>query len=110
MRSLARACLLAAALVANAAAQSTDRNRQLVLAAERGDVPELRRLIAAGADVNWQDEKQDSAFLVAGARGSNAGLYRPARVLRAAGAPTPADVGTGDTRCRGGLLHPHVTA
>ena len=39
------------------------------LAVERGDVAEVRRLIAAGADVNWQDEKQDSAFLVAGARG-----------------------------------------
>ena len=46
-----------------------DMNRQLVLAAERGDAAEVRRLIAAGADVNWQDEKQDSAFLVAGARG-----------------------------------------
>lgn len=49
--------------------QAIDMNRQLVLAAERGDVAEVRRLIAAGADVNWQDEKQDSAFLVAGARG-----------------------------------------
>jgi ankyrin repeat protein len=46
-----------------------ETNRQLVLAAERGDAPEVRRLIAAGGDVNWQDEKQDSAFLVAGARG-----------------------------------------
>lgn len=52
-----------------ALAQSMDLNRQLVLAAERGDAAEARRLIAAGADVNWQDEKQDSAFLVAGARG-----------------------------------------
>lgn len=56
-------------LLAPAGAQSVDVNRQLVLAAERGDTPEVRRLIAAGADVNWQDEKQDSAFLVAGARG-----------------------------------------
>ena len=52
-----------------ALAQPVERNRQLVLAAERGDAAEVRRLIAAGADVNWQDEKQDSAFLVAGARG-----------------------------------------
>jgi ankyrin repeat protein len=52
-----------------AMAQAPDLNRALVLAAERGDATEVRRLIAAGADVNWQDEKQDSAFLVAGARG-----------------------------------------
>src|SRR6185436_15082167 len=57
------------AFAAIALAQPMDRNRQLVLAAERGNLPEVRRLIAAGADVNWQDEKQDSAFLVAGARG-----------------------------------------
>ncbi len=61
------ACL--AFLAPPAYAQSVDMNRQLVLAAERGDAAEVRRLIAAGADVNWQDEKQDSAFLVAGARG-----------------------------------------
>jgi ankyrin repeat protein len=52
-----------------AIAQTPEQNRRLVLAAERGDAAEVRRLIAAGADVNWQDEKQDSAFLVAGARG-----------------------------------------
>jgi len=52
-----------------AGAQPVERNRQLVLAAERGDAAVVRRLIEAGADVNWQDEKQDSAFLVAGARG-----------------------------------------
>jgi ankyrin repeat protein len=66
MRTLA---LLFFFLSMTAMAQSTDLNRQLVLAAERGDAAEVRRLIAAGADVNWQDEKQDSAFLVAGARG-----------------------------------------
>jgi ankyrin repeat protein len=67
MRRIA-ATLLATIAVA-ALAQPADRNRQLVLAAERGDTAEVRRLIAAGADVNWQDEKQDSAFLAAGARG-----------------------------------------
>lgn len=62
--------LIASLAVASLAlAQPATLNRQLVLAAERGDAPEVRRLIAAGADVNWQDEKQDSAFLVAGARG-----------------------------------------
>lgn len=63
------AALVLLALALPAMAQTSDLNRQLVLAAERGDAPEVRRLIAAGADVNWQDEKQDSAFLVAGARG-----------------------------------------
>lgn len=67
MRHVAALAFLAFALTAMA--QSPDLNRRLVLAAERGDAPEVRRLIAAGADVNWQDEKQDSAFLVAGARG-----------------------------------------
>jgi ankyrin repeat protein len=62
--------------------QAVETNRQLVLAAERGDAPEVRRLIAAGADVNWQDEKQDSAFLVAGARGRTEVL----RLTLAAGA------------------------
>lgn len=63
------ALLAALAFATPALAQPMDLNRQLVLAAERGDATEVRRLIAAGADVNWQDEKQDSAFLVAGARG-----------------------------------------
>jgi ankyrin repeat protein len=61
--------VLLATFAAVALAQPADRNRQLVLAAERGDAAEVRRQIAAGANVNWQDEKQDSAFLVAGARG-----------------------------------------
>ncbi len=60
----------------------TDMNRRLVLAAERGDAAEVGRLIAAGADVNWQDEKQDSAYLVAGARGHTEVL----RLTLAAGA------------------------
>ena len=63
------AALVLLAIAPAAMAQPGELNRRLVLAAERGDVTEVRRLIAAGADVNWQDEKQDSAFLVAGARG-----------------------------------------
>jgi hypothetical protein len=63
------AALVLLAFAFAAMAQAPDLNRQLVLAAERGDAAAVRRLIAAGADVNWQDEKQDSAFLVAGARG-----------------------------------------
>jgi uncharacterized protein len=69
MRRIARSLLAAAVVAGSAAAQAPSANHRLVLAAERGDAPEVRRLIAAGADVNWQDEKQDSAFLVAGARG-----------------------------------------
>ncbi len=42
---------------------------ELVNAAERGDAARVRQLIAAGGDVNWQNERKDSAFLVAGARG-----------------------------------------
>lgn len=44
-------------------------DRELILAAERGDAATVRRLIGRGANVNAQDEKLDSAFLVAGARG-----------------------------------------
>jgi ankyrin repeat protein len=42
---------------------------ELVDAAERGDAARVRQLIAAGGNVNWQNERRDSAFLVAGARG-----------------------------------------
>ncbi|MEO8143397.1 MAG: ankyrin repeat domain-containing protein [Betaproteobacteria bacterium] len=69
MIAAGRILLTALAFAAGASAQAPDRSRQLVLAAEKGDTGEVRRLIAAGADVNWQDEKQDSAFLIAGARG-----------------------------------------
>ena len=69
MIATARLLFIALACIAGAAAQPPELNRQLVLAADRGDAAEVRRLIAAGADVNWQDEKLDSAFLIAGARG-----------------------------------------
>jgi ankyrin repeat protein len=44
-------------------------DRDLIAAAERGDVAAVRQLLAKGANVNAQDEKRDSAFLIAGARG-----------------------------------------
>jgi len=44
-------------------------DRELIAAAERGDLTSVQRLIKAGANVNAKDEKQDSAFLVASARG-----------------------------------------
>ncbi len=56
-------------------------DRQLIDAAERGDVPAVKSLLARGASVNAQDEKRDSAFLIAGARGRTEVL----KVLLAAG-------------------------
>lgn len=47
----------------------TEDERALIAATERNDVETARRLIAAGTSVNAQDEKRDSAFLLAGARG-----------------------------------------
>lgn len=44
-------------------------DRELIEAAERGDVAAVKRLVGKGASVNAQDEKRDSAFLIAGARG-----------------------------------------
>ena len=64
------ALLLASVLPQVSIAQDRlQMNAELVVAAERGDAAAVRRLIAAGADVNWQNERKDSAFLVAGARG-----------------------------------------
>lgn len=47
----------------------TDQDRALVEATARNDIEAARRLIAAGANVNAQDENRDSAFLLAGAEG-----------------------------------------
>lgn len=44
-------------------------DRALIDATRRNDVETARRLIAAGASVNAQDENRDSAFLLAGAEG-----------------------------------------
>ena len=68
MRATALALLL---LVYGAvAAQPPARGHdELVNAAERGDAARVRELIRAGGDVNWQNARKDSAFLVAGARG-----------------------------------------
>jgi ankyrin repeat protein len=50
----------------------TPLDRELIAAAERGDLPSVQKLIARGANVNAKDEKQDSAFLIASARGQTA--------------------------------------
>lgn len=47
----------------------TQDERALIEATERNDIETARRLIAAGTSVNAQDEKRDSAFLLAGAQG-----------------------------------------
>jgi len=47
-------------------------DRELIAAAERGDLPGVQALIARGADVNAKDQKQDSAFLIASANGHTA--------------------------------------
>jgi uncharacterized protein len=68
-------------LAAAAWAQPSRLDRELIEAAERGDVPAVRSLLERGASVNAQDEKRDSAFLIAGARGRTEVL----KVLLAAG-------------------------
>jgi len=47
----------------------TADERALIDATQRNDVETARRLIAAGTNVNAQNEQRDSAFLLAGARG-----------------------------------------
>lgn len=65
-----------AAVVRPASAQTlgpgpaaTPLDRELIAAAWRNDVTEARRLIAAGANVNGQDETRQSAFLIAASEG-----------------------------------------
>jgi len=52
-----------------AQAQVSVLDRELIEAAERGDAAAVKQLIARGGNVNAQDAKRDSAFLIAGARG-----------------------------------------
>jgi ankyrin repeat protein len=47
----------------------SDNEHALIDATRRNDIETARRLIAAGTNVNAQDEKRDSAFLLAGAEG-----------------------------------------
>jgi uncharacterized protein len=47
----------------------TADERALIEATRRNDVETARRLIAAGTNVNAQDENRDSTFLLAGAEG-----------------------------------------
>lgn len=47
----------------------TQDERALIEATGRNDIETARLLIAAGTSVNAQDEKRDSAFLLAGAQG-----------------------------------------
>ncbi len=61
--------LLLSLLLAMPAVAITDQDRALIEATARNDIEAVRRLIAAGANVNAQDETLDSAFLLAGAEG-----------------------------------------
>jgi ankyrin repeat protein len=47
----------------------TDLDQRLIDAAWQNDVPRARRLIEQGADVNHQDETQQSAYLIAASEG-----------------------------------------
>ena len=53
----------------DASAQLRELDRALISAAEIGDATEVRRLIAAGGNVNAQDENRNSVYLIAGVRG-----------------------------------------
>ena len=64
-----RLLLLLAVLLPMTATATTPLDRELIAAAERGDLSSAQKLIARGANVNAKDEKQDSAFLIASARG-----------------------------------------
>ena len=65
-----RLAALALSLLASVPALAlTDQDRALIDATARNDIEAARRLIAAGANVNAQDENRDSAFLLAGAEG-----------------------------------------
>ena len=50
-------------------AQDRAVDRELIAAVAGGDTAAVRRLIAAGGDVNAQDSSKDNAFLLAGALG-----------------------------------------
>jgi len=63
------ALLIPSILLAMPALALTDQDRALIEATARNDIEGARRLIAAGANVNAQDENRDSAFLLAGAEG-----------------------------------------
>jgi ankyrin repeat protein len=53
-------------------AEQDELDRRLIAAAWANDLPRARRLVARGADVNTEDETQQSAFLIA----TSEGYYR----------------------------------
>ena len=69
MKLLIASSLILSLLVSAPVLALTEHDRALIDATARNDVEAARRLIAAGADVNAQDENRDSAFLLAGAEG-----------------------------------------
>lgn len=83
-----RAVLLAALCSVCVCVKAQDRDQVLIAAAERGDLAEVQRLLAAGTSVRAQDAQGRTA-LVAATYGGHTGV---ARALIAAGA----DVNTKD--------------
>ena len=69
MKRLIASSLILSLLVSAPVLALTEQDRLLIEATARNDIEAASRLIAAGADVNAQDENRDSAFLLAGAEG-----------------------------------------
>ena len=80
-RRLALAILMFAAL-GNAGAQGTDRDAQLIRAAEAGEVAQVRPLLAQGASVKTRDARGRTALLAA----TQGNRIEAARLLIEAGA------------------------
>ena len=93
-----------AVVLAVPAVAHTDRDRALIEATARNDIEAARRLIAAGASVNAQNENRDSAFLLAGAEGRLEIL----KMTLAAGADLAATNRYGGTALIPACHHGHV--
>ncbi|NYD78460.1 ankyrin repeat domain-containing protein [Arthrobacter cupressi] len=81
-----------------------ETDRLLIRAAKANDPVQVRKLIAAGGDVNAKDDIQDSAFLYAGAEGFNEVL----KLTIAAGADVKATNRYGGTALIPASEHGHV--
>lgn len=68
-RALAHAFIVLLASACGAGAQAPSANRDLLVAAERGDAQALQRALAAGADVNARDARRRTALILAGELG-----------------------------------------
>ena len=62
-------CLSCLCLSSLSVARAQDRNLELIAATYGNNIERARQLIELGADVNAKDQLQNSAYLLAGARG-----------------------------------------